>query len=89
MVAKDGPLSLYRGFGISVVGVFVYRGAYFGLFDTARSALFSDPRKANVFEKWLLAQVVVLAAGCISYPLDTLRARSMMQAGREASEIHY
>ena len=67
----------------------MYRGTYFGLFDTTKAILFGDPRKSNVFGVWMLAQMVTLTAGCISYPLDTIRARWMMQAGREASEIHY
>eukprot|EP00124_Ichthyophonus_hoferi_P005558 Ihof_evm2s837 gene=Ihof_evmTU2s837 len=34
---SDGPRGLYRGFVISSVGYFVYRGLYFGCFDTAMS----------------------------------------------------
>merc|ERR1712151_271289 len=33
---KDGPMGLYRGFGISVVGIIMYRAAYFGIFDTGK-----------------------------------------------------
>ncbi len=32
----DGIGGLYRGFVISAVGIFVYRGFYFGLYDTVR-----------------------------------------------------
>ena len=40
-VAKsDGPLGLYRGFGISVAGIIAYRGAYFGCFDTGKAFFF-------------------------------------------------
>jgi solute carrier family 25 (adenine nucleotide translocator) protein 4/5/6/31 len=31
---SEGLGGLYRGFGISVVGVFAYRAMYFGIFDT-------------------------------------------------------
>merc|ERR1719228_2334411 len=31
---SDGIQGLYRGFTISAVGIFIYRGMYFGLFDT-------------------------------------------------------
>lgn len=34
---KDGYYGLYRGFGISVVGIIFYRAFYFGCFDTANS----------------------------------------------------
>merc|ERR1712113_1273665 len=29
-----GPLALYNGFGVSVIGIIPYRGVYFGMFDT-------------------------------------------------------
>jgi solute carrier family 25 (adenine nucleotide translocator) protein 4/5/6/31 len=32
--ATDGFVGLYRGFVISFVGIFVYRGFYFGLYDS-------------------------------------------------------
>ena len=31
-----GPLGLYNGFGVSVVGIVAYRGPYFGIFDTLK-----------------------------------------------------
>jgi len=81
-VAKNaGPLGLYQGFGVSVQGIIVYRGAYFGLYDTAVGAVFADPKKANFFAKWGIAQAVTAAAGVVSYPFDTVRRRLMMQAG--------
>ena len=75
IAAKDGPQGLYRGFGISVAGIIFYRAAYFGMFDTAKEAFLKD---ANFFFKWLVAQVVTVSAGVISYPLDTVRRRLMM-----------
>merc|ERR1712006_78566 len=33
---SDGIQGLYRGFVISAVGIFIYRGMYFGLFDTLK-----------------------------------------------------
>lgn len=92
-VAKStGVGSLYQGFGVSVQGIIVYRGAYFGLYDTAKGALFKDQKKANIFVKYLVAQGVTAAAGVASYPFDTVRRRMMMMAGRKkggAVEIQY
>merc|ERR1712178_542946 len=34
-VSRGGPLALYQGFGVSVLGIIPYRGVYFGLYDTA------------------------------------------------------
>lgn len=78
---KGGPMALYQGFGVSVQGIIVYRGAYFGFYDTAKGVLFKDEKKANFFAKWAVAQGVTAAAGVCSYPFDTVRRRLMMQSG--------
>lgn len=79
---KDGPMGLYRGFGISVIGIVAYRASYFGMFDTGKAMLFPDAKKANVFAMWAFAQIVTVSAGIVSYPLDTVRRRLMMDSGR-------
>lgn len=81
VATRGGPMALYQGFGVSVQGIIVYRGAYFGLYDTAKGILFEDEKKANVFAKWLVAQAVTSMSGLISYPFDTVRRRLMMQSG--------
>jgi solute carrier family 25 (adenine nucleotide translocator) protein 4/5/6/31 len=80
--AKDGFFGLYKGFGVSVGGIIVYRASYFGGFDTAKSLLLSDPKNTPFYISWLIAQVVTTVAGVVSYPFDTVRRRMMMQAGR-------
>merc|ERR1712019_119915 len=82
VAASDGVGGLYRGFGISVVGIIAYRAAYFGMFDTGKAILFSDAKNANIFAMWFFAQVVTVSAGILSYPLDTVRRRLMMDSGR-------
>ena len=79
---KDGPLGLYRGFGISVIGIVAYRASYFGMFDTGKAMFFPDAKNANVLAMWAYAQFVTVSAGIISYPLDTVRRRLMMDSGR-------
>ncbi|KAJ1967957.1 ADP/ATP carrier protein [Dispira parvispora] len=79
----DGFKGLYQGFGVSVAGIIVYRAAYFGGFDTAKSILFADKaKKPAIWQTWMVAQTVTVLAGMISYPMDTVRRRMMMQAGR-------
>ena len=80
--AKDGPAGLYRGFGISVVGIIAYRASYFGMFDTGKAIMFPDAKKASIFAMWAFAQCVTVGAGVLSYPLDTVRRRLMMDSGR-------
>lgn len=86
---KDGPAGLYRGFGISVIGIIAYRASYFGAFDTGKEVLFADYKKALFIQKFLYAQVVTNVAGIVSYPLDTIRRRLMMTAGKTGKDKLY
>lgn len=85
---SDGLSGLYRGFGVSVQGIIIYRAAYFGFFDTAKGML-PDPKKTPLVISWLIAQAVTTVSGIISYPFDTVRRRMMMQSGRPAAERQY
>jgi hypothetical protein len=38
-MATDGVAGLYRGFTISCVGIIVYRGLYFGMYDSIKPVL--------------------------------------------------
>jgi len=79
---SDGLKGLYQGFGISVLGIIAYRACYFGGYDTLKRVFFSDGR-GNILLKFLMAQVVTGLSGLLSYPLDTVRRRLMMQSGRK------
>lgn len=85
---SDGLVGLYRGFGVSVQGIIIYRAAYFGFYDTARGML-PDPKNTPIYISWAIAQVVTTVAGIVSYPFDTVRRRMMMQSGRKATEVVY
>merc|ERR1711926_37993 len=76
---SDGIQGLYRGFTISAVGIFIYRGMYFGLFDTLKPILLGDT--PNVTLSFLLGWGVTITAGLMSYPIDTIRRRMMMTSG--------
>jgi len=80
---RDGVAGLYKGFGVSVGGIIVYRAAFFGGYDTAKSMFLKDQKKVSIFASWVIAQSVTTAAGIISYPFDTVRRRMMMQSGRQ------
>lgn len=89
IAGKDGPMGLYRGFGISVVGIIGYRASYFGMFDTGKVLLFEDIKTANFFALWGFAQFVTVGAGIVSYPLDTVRRRLMMTSGKTGKDKMY
>jgi solute carrier family 25 (adenine nucleotide translocator) protein 4/5/6/31 len=79
---SDGLKGLYQGFGVSVLGIIIYRACYFGGYDTLKRVLFSDGKTSILF-KFLVAQIVTGVSGLVSYPLDTVRRRLMMQSGRK------
>lgn len=85
---SDGIIGLYRGFGVSVQGIIIYRAAYFGFFDTAKGML-PDPKNTHIIISWAIAQAVTTVSGVISYPFDTVRRRMMMQSGRKGGDIMY
>lgn len=84
----DGPIGLYRGFGVSIQGIVVYRGAYFGFYDTAKGML-PNPKSTPLVISWLIAQTVTTISGVVSYPFDTVRRRMMMQSGRAVADRQY
>jgi len=85
---SDGMGGLYKGFGVSVQGIIIYRAAFFGLYDTAKGML-PDPKSAGLIVSWAIAQCVTTVSGIISYPFDTVRRRLMMQSGRKGAEVMY
>lgn len=79
-LATDGVAGLYRGFVISCVGIVIYRGLYFGIFDSIKPIL-PKSVKDNLFANFLLGWGVTVGAGLASYPIDTIRRRMMMTSG--------
>ena len=53
---QDGYKGLYRGMGISILTVVVYRAAYFGMFDTIKAILYPDLRHAGFYSMYACAQ---------------------------------
>lgn len=79
-LASDGIVGLYRGFVISCVGIIVYRGFYFGLYDTLKPLLLGDD--ASLLLSFILGYGVTVTSGLASYPIDTIRRRMMMTSGQ-------
>jgi len=75
-VGKNG---VYNGFGVSVIGIVFYRGFYFGIYDTVSSG--GAFEGAGFLKKFLLGYAVTVVASTISYPVDTIRRRMMMNSG--------
>jgi len=79
---SDGLAGLYRGFGPSVVGIIVYRGLYFGLYDSLKPVVLVGSLEGNFLAAFLLGWTVTTGASTASYPLDTVRRRMMMTSGQ-------
>jgi len=79
--ATDGLAGLYRGFNISAVGIFIYRGLYFGLYDSIKPVLLTGQWADSFLASFALGFAVTNLAGLASYPIDTIRRRMMMTSG--------
>lgn len=75
----DGISGLYRGFAVSCFGIFVYRGFYFGLYDTMKPILLGSDN--GFFKSFILGYFVTVTAELLAYPNDTVRRRMMMTSG--------
>ena len=63
-IKSDGFFGLYRGFVISCVGIFIYRGMYFGLYDSLKPILLGENN--SVILSFLLGWGVTITAGLMS-----------------------
>lgn len=84
ILKTDGIRGIYRGLPASLQGMIVHRGLYFGGFDTMKEILTEESKpELKLWKRWVVAQAVTTSAGLLSYPLDTVRRRMMMQSGLE------
>jgi solute carrier family 25 (adenine nucleotide translocator) protein 4/5/6/31 len=80
-MATDGIQGLYRGFMVSCTGIVVYRGCYFGFYDSLKPVVLTGALQNNFLAQFALGWVVTIVSGLASYPLDTIRRRMMMTSG--------
>ena len=59
----------------------VYRGLYFGMYDSIKPVLLVGSLEGNFLASFALGWAVTTGAGIASYPLDTIRRRMMMTSG--------
>ena len=86
-----GFMSLYNGFGVSVMGIIPYRGVYFGMYDSLAgiNPFRKDKGAIGLISKFAIAQATAITAGYASYPFDTVRRRLQMQSEKPQSEWLY
>jgi solute carrier family 25 (adenine nucleotide translocator) protein 4/5/6/31 len=71
----------------SVLGIVVYRGLYFGMYDSVKPVVLTGALEGNFLASFLLGWTVTTGAGIASYPLDTIRRRMMMTSGEVSYNI--
>ncbi|KAG6507694.1 ADP,ATP carrier protein ER-ANT1-like isoform X1 [Zingiber officinale] len=81
-LATDGIVGLYRGFSVSILGITLYRGLYFGIYDTMKPIILVGPLEGNFFASFTLGWSVTTFSGICAYPFDTLRRRMMLTSGQ-------
>lgn len=80
ILKSDGIRGLYNGILVSLYSIFLYRGLYFGSFDTGKRMIHNYNDRSFAF-KYMFAQIVTIVSETIVYPFDTVRRRMMMNSG--------
>ena len=78
-LASDGIAGLYRGFAISCVGIVVYRGLYFGLFDSIKPVLLTGTLEDSFLAAFLLGWGVTIGAGGLGVEVNSLKSGLLLQ----------
>lgn len=89
-VQREGLLATYRGFGLAVASTAVYKGLYFGLYDSAKARfLGSDDAAPAAVSPTGFALRSALAVGTtyvsatLAYPLDVIRKRLIVDTAAD------
>lgn len=81
----DGIKGLYRGAGMAVFGIFIYRGLYFGVYDSGKAVIIKEGD--SIVKKFFFAQACVIFSETLAYPTDTVKRMLMLQSTRK--EVMY
>mmetsp|Transcript_15269 Transcript_15269/g.30849 ORF Transcript_15269/g.30849 Transcript_15269/m.30849 type:complete len:334 (+) Transcript_15269:328-1329(+) len=93
--SSDGIRGFYKGYGIALISVSMHRFVYLGGYDyikseyAAKEAEKKSGEKMLIAERFAAAQFVSMVASTLHYPLDCVRRRLMMEAGRTESDRKY
>ena len=76
---------------MAIFGGFCYRGLWFGFYDYGKAVLgyhHTNSTRCRI-KKFMLANVVSISAGYVTFPIDTIGRRMIMQAGRGSRKRQY
>jgi len=93
ILQTDGVRGFYKGYVIALISVSVHRFVYLCGYDFIKSEYNdgdSDGKQLMSLGKmFCAAQFISMAASTIHYPLDCVRRRLMMEAGKTKKERKY
>jgi solute carrier family 25 (mitochondrial adenine nucleotide translocator), member 4/5/6/31 len=78
-VLNEGVTGMYKGASIFSLGLVLFRGAYFGIYDSLKVKT-KDQRL-----RWLASFLATYVSIFISYPIDTVRRRLVTSRGQYAN----
>ncbi|KAL7534401.1 hypothetical protein ACHAXR_005843 [Thalassiosira sp. AJA248-18] len=89
----DGVRGFYKGYGIALISVSMHRIVYLGGYDFIKSEYYEQGRgngkHMSLTTRFAAAQFVSMSASTLHYPLDCVRRRLMMEAGKHEHERKY
>ncbi|KAI9026238.1 putative mitochondrial ADP/ATP translocase [Hyaloraphidium curvatum] len=90
-VKKQGITGLYTGWGVTVMGAFVYRAGQLGLFKQIQdlNPYKNDKGTAGAVAAFVAVTVARSVVMPFNYPFDTVRRRMMLQSEKPVSERMY
>lgn len=65
-LSSDGIIGLYRGFGASIMGITLYRGMYFGIYDTMKPIILVGPFEVIISSYGIICFIMFYFQGGIN-----------------------
>jgi len=95
--SEGGIGALYKGFMISIGGNILYKGIYFGGYDSMKKFYQqylnkeghdTAMRNLSFLEKWMIGQGATTTAQLLSYPFDTVRRRLILRGTKTQNNLY-
>lgn len=75
-ISKNGLRGIYKGGHIFLLGLVLFRGTYFGLYDSFKV------KTDNPLTRWCIAYFSMFLGIMVGYPVDTIRRRIVSSKGK-------
>jgi solute carrier family 25 (mitochondrial adenine nucleotide translocator), member 4/5/6/31 len=75
-IESDGFFSMYRSIGATILGIVIYRGLYFALYDSLQPLITRRQRRHIL--TFVIGFGITIVAGFLTYPIDTIRRRMLV-----------